>query len=72
MASADASLIRRMVLVLDIDESPKLFVEMFLSKEDELVFVPLEAMEVDEPLIIDTSSMQSQTWRTASPKSKTD
>lgn len=71
-ANIELAPIRRMVLVLDCDDAPRLFVESFLqgTATDNLLS-ELEKTELvvsNEPMIIDTTTMQNKNWRTSVPK----
>ena len=66
MAKMDASPIKRMVLVLDVDCAPMLFVESFIDDTgDKLADTPLIVSE--EPVFVDTTTMQNQKFRTKAP-----
>ncbi len=61
MANMSEAGIRRMILVLDIDCAPKLYVDSFLrGEEEELVGVEVSP----EPLIVDTTTFLNEHLRT--------
>jgi hypothetical protein len=75
MAQIPESRARRMVLVLDVDDAPKLYVEQFLDRNVETVLVdtPLVVahgrvdVTMDGGVTVDTTSMQNREYRTCEP-----
>lgn len=62
MANMPEAGLRRMILVLDMDDVPKLYVDTLLrGEEEELVATPLEA----EELVVDTTTFLNENFRTA-------
>lgn len=69
MAAIPEGYHHRMVLVLDVDDIPRLFTETFLVKTDEeLEAVPLTAEE--RPIVVDTTTMQNKHMVTKIPLPK--
>lgn len=71
MANMKLSRIKRLVLVLDIDDIPRVYVESYLKAQPEdhkLVSTKLEVKE--EYYAVDTTSMQNQKFRTHEPVKK--
>lgn len=65
MAGVPEGLHRRMVLVLDVEDVPRLYTEGYLIRDaaEELSTVALETEE--KPVIVDTTSMQNERFRTS-------
>lgn len=62
MANMPEAGIRRMILVLDFEDTPKLYVEtLFRGQEEELVEVRLDP---PKPLIVDTTTFLNERFRT--------
>lgn len=62
----DAPLFKRMVLVLDVDDVPRLYTEGFLEKSEGFT-EDVRVYAEEKPVIVDTTTMQNQVFRTAVP-----
>lgn len=65
MAGIPESRAKRMVLVLDVDACPLLFVEQYLVQElqEELTHTPLQVVDsTDDPVVVDVTTMQNKGW----------
>lgn len=69
MAGIPEGRIRRMVLVLDVNDIPRLFTEGFLTAErSEGVELEKVSLEVtDEPIVVNTTTMQNEFFVTKTP-----
>lgn len=65
MAGIPEGRISRMVLVLSVDDIPRLFTEGFLMEQEELETTTLAHEE--RAVIVDTSSMQGRELKTLTP-----
>lgn len=59
--------IRKMVLVLEIDKLPTLYVESFLAQEKVKPLTPVK-LKVEEGTSLDSTTFHNEVWRTSVPK----
>lgn len=65
MANIPLALCRRMVLVLDVADMPRLFIETFLNAEKpDVPLVKTELVVSNEPIIVDTTTLQNNVYCT--------
>lgn len=66
MANVEMGLIRRMVLVLDVDDVPRLYTEMFLQQPTEEL-TPVDLKVEERPIVVNTTTMQNEHLKTSQP-----
>lgn len=65
MGNIPESWCKRMVLVLDVDDSPRLYIETFLDAKNSkgVALVPTQLLVEEQPMTVDTTVMQKHTRR---------
>lgn len=65
MANMPLALCRRIVLVIYVEDVPRMFIETFLNQDKTKVQLQRTEMVVsDAPINVDTTTMQNDTYRT--------
>lgn len=70
MAGVEARLFRRMVLVLDVNDAPRLYCESFLYSTDKRLTSEGQQIQAqirgadDPPLVVNTTTLQNEKWET--------